>query len=79
MTCMNHSKLHDKFHCESPFILPGTSFTMMLCKVLASRHGLHHLFGQAELEKRDAPEDEAMDARDLVRIGNTIFLFDDVY
>ena len=40
-----------------------------------THEGFHHLFEQVEVEKKDAPEDEAMDARDLVRIGNTIFLF----
>ena len=41
--------------------------------------GLHHLFGQVEVEKKDAPEDEAMDDRDFVSIGSHIVLISNVY
>ena len=41
--------------------------------------GLHHLFGQVEVEKKDAPEDEAMDDRDFVSIWSNIVLINYVY
>ena len=44
-----------------------------------THEGPHHLFEQVEVEKKDAPEDEAMDDRDIVSIWSNIILINNVY